>query len=203
MLAHWLDTGQENDAVKHLAKIDKDWGHVADVVHLHFDMNQGRHQERRGGPSVGKAIYLFSKTAKTRGTSQASAWKSWQEYKDVAHLIAAAILVCGDMDTRHRKQSLGLTLQQLLPLRAVLMVPELIIAVGLAYEEYGLAYVPKGGTEPMFDPQTLWRIPADINIEPLAPPVRKIRPQDARALNARRAGNRGRANRRKTTLVSG
>jgi hypothetical protein len=203
MLARWLDTGQDNDATKHLAKIDEAWGHVADVVHLHYDMSQGGHQKRRGGPSIGKAIYLFSKTAKTRGTSQANAWTSWETYKDAAHLIAAAMLVCWDIDRRLRQESLGLELQQLLPLRVVLMVPEPIIAIGLTYEKYGLAYVPKGGTEPMLNPEMLWRIPADINVAPLAPPIRKIRPEDTVVLNARRAGNRGRAKRHKTTLVSG
>jgi hypothetical protein len=49
------------------------------------------------------------------------------------------------------------------------MFPELIIAVGLAFEKYGLAYVPKGGTEPMLDPETLWRIPADINVASPSP----------------------------------
>jgi hypothetical protein len=202
MLSRWLDEGQDTAAAKHLARIDKAWAHVADVVHLHYDMSQGGHQKSRGGPSVGKAIYLLSKTAKTRGTRQTNAWKNWQVYKDVAHLIAAALLVCWDIQTRHRQKPLGLHLQQLLPLRVVLMLPELIIAVGLAYQKYGLAYVPKGGTEPMLSPETLWRIPPDINVVPLPPPIRKVRPEDSVVLNARRAGNRGRAKRHKTTSVS-
>jgi hypothetical protein len=202
MLPRWLDEGPDPAAAKHLARIQKAWRHVADVVHLHYDMSHGGHQKRRGGPSVGKAIYLLAKTAKTRGSRQANAWKSWETYKDAAHLIAATMLICWDIQTRHRQQSLGLKLQQLLPLRVVLMFPELIIAVGLAFEKYGLAYVPKGGTEPMLDPETLWRIPADINVAALPPPIRKIRPQDAVVLNARRAGNRGRAKRHETTPAS-
>jgi len=35
------------------------------------------------------------------------------------------------------------------------------------------------------------------------PDAREIRPQDLAILNARRAGNRGRANQRETTPVSG
>jgi len=202
MLSQWLETGQVNDATRHLAMIDKEWGHVADLVHLHFDMDHGGHQKSRGGPSIGKVTFLLSKTAKIRGTRPANVWKSWKKHKDVGHLIAAAVLVCADMHTRHRKNSLGLNLQQLLPFRVVLLVPELIIAVGLTYEKYGLDYVPKGGIRPMFNHQTIWHIPTDINVVPLAPPARKIRPQDARALIARRAGNRGRAKRINTTLVS-
>jgi hypothetical protein len=51
------------------------------------------------------------------------------------------------------------------------------------------------------DPETLWRIPPDINVAPLPPPARKIRSQDKVILNDRRAGNRGRANQRETTPV--
>jgi hypothetical protein len=202
MLPRWLDKGQHSSVAEHLARIDKHWAHVADVVHLHYDMSQGGYQKRRGGASIGKAIYLLSKTALSRGTRQANVWKSWETYKDFAHLVAAAILVCADMRITNRRTPLGLELQQLLPLRVVLMVPELIIAVTLAYEKYGLAYIPKGTTEPMFDPETLWRIPVNINVEPLAPVIRKIRPQDTVVLNARRAGNRGPAKRHKTTPVS-
>jgi hypothetical protein len=159
MLPRWLNNGQHSTMAEHLARIDKHWAHVADVVHLHYDMSHGGHQKRRGGASIGKAIYLLSKTAKSRGTRQANVWKSWETYKDVAHLVAAAILVCADIRIRNRRTPLGLELQQLLPLRVVLMVPELIIAVALAYEKYGLAYIPKGRAEPMFNPETLWRIP--------------------------------------------
>jgi hypothetical protein len=40
----------------------------------------------------------------------------------------------------------------------------------------------------------LWRIPADVNVVPVALPIRKLRRLDLGVLNARRAGNRGRAN---------
>ena len=53
------------------------------------------------------------------------------------------------------------------------------------------------------DPETLWRIPADINVAPLNPPVRTVPRETIAILNARRAGNRGRANRHKTTPVLG
>jgi hypothetical protein len=195
MLGRWVDMGERGPAPKDMVRIHRDWARVADVVHLHVDLRHGRHQEGRGGASIGKSIFLFSKTATSRGTGQASAWKSWHEFKDVAHLIAATILICADMRTRQIRAPLGLELQQLLPIRVVLMLPELVLAVGLAFQEYGLNDFPKGGTEPMFDPETLWRIPADINVSPLSPPIRKIRSQDCAVLNSRRAGNRGRAGR--------
>ena len=41
-----------------LGWIRKDWLRVADILHLLCDLAEGRHQARRGGPSVGKAITL-------------------------------------------------------------------------------------------------------------------------------------------------
>lgn len=55
-------------------------------------------------------------------------------------------------------------------------------------------------------PPTSWRIPEDINVVPVPPPARRIRLEDMRILNARRAGNRGKRNSLptepfKTTLI--
>jgi hypothetical protein len=67
------------------------------------------------------------------------------------------------------------------------------IGIGLTYEKYGLSCA--GGKEPMLDPQTVWGIPPDINIEPVPLPPRPILSEEIVVLNERRAGNRGRANR--------
>jgi len=71
-----------------------------------------------------------------------------------------------------------------------------------AQSDDGFVARPSDWSEPKFDPNTLWRIPPDINVVPLPPPSRNIRPQDLCVLNKRRAGNRGRVNRCKTTPVS-
>jgi hypothetical protein len=76
-----------------------------------------------------------------------------------------------------------------------MLLPELVISVAMTFENYGLQQVAYSRTEPMFDPESVWRIPADINLTPLAPPVRKITKTDLAVLGARRAGNRGKANR--------
>jgi hypothetical protein len=72
-----------------------------------------------------------------------------------------------------------------------LLMPDLVIAAALSFERLGLSHVPHALGEPNLDPETLWRIPPDINVVPIPPPVRKIRPQDLVVLNERRAGNRG------------
>ena len=178
---------------------------MADVFHLHCDLIAGRHQARRGGPSIGKAITLAQANAKSRGTKASNLWKIWSTYKDVAHLVAAATLICAEARTRSRDQPfgpLGLSFNQFVPFQMAMLMPDLVLAVALEFERLGLSVVPHARTEPTLDPETLWRIPPDINVVPLPPPIRKIRPQDLAVLNKRRAGNRGKAKVRKTTPVS-
>jgi len=202
MLPTWLDGEDPREFLKQIPLIHQNWGRVADIVQLHHGLSEGGHQRRRGGASVGKAIFLGSERIKARGASQANMWEGWSNYKDAAHLIAAVIAICADMQRRNRKQPLGVGFQALLPIRVVCLVPELVIGVGLHYQEYGLKCVSIGGAESMFDPETLWRIPENIGIEPMLPPGREILPEEIVILSTRRAGNRGRANRVETTPVS-
>jgi hypothetical protein len=191
---------------KGLGRIQNDWLHVADIFHLHCDLIQGRHQARRGGPSIGKAITLAETNTTSRGTGASTLWKNWSTYKDVAHLVTAATLICADARTRFRDQPPcpnGLSFNQFVPFQMAMLLPDLVLAVGIELERLGLSVVPHACGEPTLDPETLWRIPPDINVAPLPPPIRKIRPQDLVVLNNRRAGNRGKAKVRKTTPVLG
>jgi hypothetical protein len=205
ILRSWPDrSGSEGPPVPdRLGRIQADWLKVADIFHLYCDLIEGRHQERRGGPSIGKAITLVSANAKNWGTGEANLWKLWSAYKDVAPLVTAATLICGEVRTRFRDRSTGpagLSPTQFVPFQMALLMPDLVLALAVEFEGYGLGDLTAARPEPVLDPDTLWRIPADISVVPLPPPVRKLRPQDIVVLNDRRAGNRGRAN--KTTPVS-
>jgi hypothetical protein len=185
-----------------LGRIQADWLKVADIFHHYCDLVGGKYQERRGGPSIGKSVTLVSANAKSRGTGDANLWKVWGDYKDVAHLVTSAALVCAEVRTKFRSLPpgpAGLSPTQFIPFQMTLLMPDLILAVAKEYEVYGLG-VSEARPQPAFDPDTVWRIPADINVVPLPPPIRKLRPRDVVVLNQRRAGNRGRAN--KTTPVS-
>jgi hypothetical protein len=184
-----------------LKNIQQHWSRVADIVHLHSDLAHGQHQMRRGGASVGKAIALIDASAKSKGTGTSKLWEIWKKYKDVAHLVAAASLISGEAQTRHRMTPYGLSLHQFQPFRMAMLLPELVISVAMTIENLGLQHVAQGQTKPLFDPETLWRVPADINLTPLELLVRKITKADIAVLNARRAGNRGKAKRAKTTPV--
>jgi hypothetical protein len=64
-----------------------------------------------------------------------------------------------------------------------------------------LQHLPHARSEPLFDPESFWRVPDSINTVAIPLPVRKITNIDVAVLNARRAGNRGKAKRQKTTPV--
>jgi hypothetical protein len=179
-----------------LGRIQADWLKVADIFHLYCDLIEGRHQERRGGPSIGKAITLVEANAIGRGTREANLWKLWGVYKDVAHLVTAATLICAEVRNRFRDRPpgpAGLSPTQFVPFQMALLMPDLVLAVAMKFESYGLGTVFDARPEPALDLDTVWRIPADVNVVPLPPPIRKLRPQDILVLNNRRAGKRGRA----------
>jgi hypothetical protein len=204
----WIEAHQQNDKtgisalVRKFRNVQQHWARVADIVHLHCDLVQGRHQEARAGASVGKAISLIDANAKSKGTGASKLWEIWAANKDVAHLITAAVLVSADVQTRHRLAPYGMSLHQFQPYRMAMLLPELVISVAMTIENYGLRRVAHGRREPLFDPESFWHIPPDINVSAIPLPVRRISKSDVAVLNARRAGNRGNASRRKTTPVS-
>src|SRR5262249_43705693 len=135
--------------------------------------------------------------AKSRGTGAATLWKNWSTYKDVAHLVTAATLICMEARRRCGNTELGpfaLSSSQFIPFQMTMLMPDLVLAVGLEFEHLGLSAVPHARTEPALDPETLWRIPPNINVAPIPRPIRKISARDIVVLNNRRAGNRGKAN---------
>jgi hypothetical protein len=146
---------------------------------------------------VGKAIELVEANSKSKGTGHAKLWELWGRYKGVANLVTAAVLVCADVRHRLRVGSLGeirVKVVALPPLYVAMLMPDLVLAVALGFEQKGSNHLE--GNEPKLNAETVWRIPPDINVVPLPPPTRKIRGEDITILNARRAGNRGVANRK-------
>jgi hypothetical protein len=179
-----------------LRRIQANWLRVADIFHVYCDLIDGRHQERRGGPSIGKAITLVAATTKSWGTSPANLWKLWGAYKDVAHLITAAALICAEAREWSRGRSrgpFGLRSTQIIPFQMAWLMPDFVLAVAMQFERYGLRIVSPERKEPALDPDTLWRTPAEISVAPFPLPIRKLRPRDIVVLNNRRAGNRGQA----------
>jgi hypothetical protein len=195
----WIANHRRNDqeaihlGVHGFKIVQQHWARIADIVHLHHDLLHGGHQKARGGSSVGKAISLINANAKSKGTGAAKLWEIWSTYRDVAHLATAAVLVAAEVQTRHRAEPYGLMLAQFQPYHMAMLLPDLVIAVAMTVQDYGLEQISYARTEPLFDPETVWRIPPDINISPLPLPERKVTKKDIAVVNARRAGNRGRS----------
>ncbi len=73
-------------------------------------------------------------------------------------------------------------------LTPVLLAPELVLAFGLAYQEFGLSFKPHGQRLPILPPESLWRIPATENAPILPLLVRTLSDTDLKYLStARRA----------------
>ena len=107
---------------------------------------------------MAKAIAIIAANAKSKGTRQAKLWQIWTEFKDVAHLVAAAVLISGEALRRHQIAPYGLRRHQLQPYRMAMLLPDLVLSVAMSLEAYGLQQLSHGRREPMFEPQSLWRI---------------------------------------------
>ena len=191
-------------AIDDLPRIQHEWLRSADALHTHLDLVAGRHQQRRGGASIGKAIALTAKRAVSWGTGEANLWRHWTMYKDVAHLVTAAVFICDYVRVLARRKPFGpsgLESDQFGPFQMIMLMPDLVLAIALHLQQHGLESIPHSRREPIFDLETLWQIPFDINVMPIPLPARSLTKEDIKKLNARRAGNRGKANQRKTTPI--
>ena len=150
----WFD-GSDTSVPPKLKLIQQHWARVADIVHLHLDLARGGHQQRRGGPSLAKAISLIAANANSKGTGSAKLWEIWKAYKDVAHLVTAAVLVAAEVQTRHRSAPYGLKLHQFQPYRMAMLLPDPVLSVAMSLETYGLQRLSHGRSEPMFEPSII------------------------------------------------
>lgn len=158
--------------VPRLRQTQSEWTRVADIVSHHVDLTKGKHFKKRGGASLGKAIDLIAKNAKSHGKRKSKLWECWSKHKDVAHLVTAATIVCVDARARQPSDSdtAGPWEKTMQPIMAALLAPDLVIAVALWIQNYLLKAIPHSKKDPVVDAETLWRIPENINVVPLEPP---------------------------------
>ena len=71
-----------------IMRLERKWLEVAEIFQLIVDMAFDDHAILRRGPSISKAIDLCELESGLRGHSQLR--QSWSEFRDVAHLLAAA-----------------------------------------------------------------------------------------------------------------
>jgi hypothetical protein len=190
--------------LKGIRRIQYRWLRAADVFHLYYDMSMGGHQANRGGATISKAVHLAAKNTKSLGTSEATFWSAWKTYRDVAPTVSAATLIMANTRFAFTDEYVGafrthddaepIAPAELTPFHVTLLMVELVLVVARSFEEFELTKI-NTRSDAGLDPEALWRIPQDINVVPVPPPTRTIRPVDKITLNARRAGNRGKGNR--------
>jgi hypothetical protein len=186
--------------LKGMGRVQYKWLRVADVFHIHYDLAAGAHQSHRGGATISKAVYLAARNSKSLGTSEATFWSAWKAFKDVAPLVTATVLIWDNARRVFNDEYLGafrthdeaepITLDQLSLFHVLMLMPELVLAVGRSFEDFALTKI-SNRVDAGLDPETLWRTPEDVNVVPVSPPTRSIRSVDKIVLNRRRAGNRG------------
>ena len=159
--------------------------------------------------SIAKAIALANANSSSRGLGIANLWRCWKSYKDVAHLVTAATIVCSHARSQAKGPfrdedpewfavspfgQFGLKAGQFQPFAIAMMMPDFVIAAALWWQKYGLTFKPHSRREPLLDPATAWLIRRNVNVTRVAPPQRKLRHQDILLLNKRRAHKGRRAN---------
>jgi len=204
LLRGWFEGSKANPP--RLRQIQSDWVRIADLFSPHYDLAAGSHQQRRGGPSVGKAVTVAAASIRAKGAKPANLWRAWEDYKDVAHLVTAAAIITHEAQRIASDKPFGesgLPAGQLQPFLIAMLMPDFVISLGLSFQDYGLNSTPQSREQPMLAPETVWRIPLDVDVVAVPPPARKVNSERLAILNARRAGNRGKSKVAKTTPVSG
>ncbi len=132
--------------LKGMRRIQCRWLRVADVFHLYYDTATGGHQSRRGGATISKAVHLAAKNSKSVGTSEPTFWSAWKAFKDVAPLVTATVLIWDNARRVSNDEYLGafrthddaepITLDQLSPFHVIMLMPELVLAVGRQFPRF-------------------------------------------------------------------
>jgi hypothetical protein len=169
-----------SDIMEKLVRIQDRWPRVADILQMVVDIHHDKRGPIRGGASISKAIDALQNYNALPVKSRLA--RDWSDFRDVAHLVAAgaAIVAAGQQRTEQTEPAALLA--------PVLYVPEIILALGLAYQRFGLSYRPRVGSYPILPAETLWCIPDEKDAAVLPLLVRRLSDADFDYLiNKRRA----------------
>jgi hypothetical protein len=168
-----------------LVRIQDRWRRVADVMQMVIDIHHDKRGPIRGGASISKALDVLQNYNALPVKSRLS--RDWSDFRDVAHLVAAAAAIAATGQQRTDQVEAGALLTP------VLYVPEVVLALGLAYQRFGLSFRPHVGSAPIISSETSWRIPDEKDLAILPLPVRRLSDADFDYLsNKRRAASKRR-----------
>jgi hypothetical protein len=160
-------------------QLDRKWLEVAEIFQLIIDMAYDDRAILRRGPSISKAIDLCELESGLRGHSQLR--QSWSEYRDVAHLLAAAA-VLDPYSLVPAKKAGDASI-----LAPILLAPDVVLAVAYGLQEFGLNPKPIHKEPPILRPDNVWRIPPSHARENLFVIFRDLTDDQLASLSSRRA----------------
>jgi len=178
----------------HLTKIQfREWRRTAELFQSVIDIDKDKvANAAQGGASLGKAADLVAfrvqQSAKSKGETpprmgRTSLLGTWQEYRDVAHFIAAADILAREGNKRLRESDEGQYNIDLYD--AVLTAPDALLRAALAYQNFGLTYFPHSRSDPLL-PSSLWQIPERMGIKPAQLPIITLTDEDRDFLASKR-----------------
>jgi hypothetical protein len=135
-----------------ITQLERKWLEVAEIFQLIIDM---RHDDRailRRGPSISKAIDLCELENGLRGHSQLR--QSWSDFRDVAHLLAAAAVLDPYSLVPAKKAEEGSILGP------VLLAPDIVLALAYDLQAFGLNPKSIHKEQPILRSDSLWQIPS-------------------------------------------
>jgi hypothetical protein len=162
-----------------LESIQKRWPRVADVLQMVVDIHHENRAAIVDGASISKAIDVLMGHSSIPRRARLS--QDWSDFRDVSHLIAAAAAVA--FACREHTESPAL-------LWPVLLAPEVVLGLGLAFQEFGLTIKPYRQRVSLLPAQTMWRIPKTQDFPSLPLPVRRLSDEDFRYLTTIRRARR-------------
>jgi hypothetical protein len=121
------------------------WTAVADVYQRLIDMATEEGLVLRKGPSITKAIDLCQLD---KQYSRAQLERFWSQYRDVAHLVAAAAFLTSSENARAGSI-----------FSAAWISPDAVIGIADGMEMFGLFNKSHGATDTFLPSETTWRLP--------------------------------------------
>jgi hypothetical protein len=134
------------------------WKNVADLMQTLARLDADPHAQERGGASIAKAKDLID--ASKAGANRQRLEADWSAFQDVAPLAAATAKLATVAVGQTKDKNLGD------PLYPIFFDPTSVLCMAFLFQRFGLSLIPHGRSEPVLSPETLWRLPTDVEIVP-------------------------------------
>jgi hypothetical protein len=165
-----------------ITQLEPRWLEVAEIFQLIVDMAFDDRAVLRRGPSISKAIDLCELERELRGHSQLR--RSWSEFRDVAHLLAAAAILDLNSLVPAKKAEYGAILGP------ITLAPDIVLALAYSLQAFGLNPKSIHKEQPILRSDTVWQIPSSHTPENLFVIFRDLNDEQLAFLSSRRSAKK-------------